>query len=141
MKKSSFVWFIAAFFSFASPAHADIEYWKVVEVKGFAEVKAPSESGWKSISAPLYLKRGSLIRTGKDASVDLSLNRQWDSFLRLNENSELEFPESSPAEVRLKKGSLFALLEGEPASGSLGSFRRASRQVCRWAESRHPLRH
>jgi hypothetical protein len=93
-----------------------------VEVAGLAEMKAPAESEWKGLSAPFSLKRGSLVRTGKDASVDLCLNRQWDSFLRLNENSEMEFPGGNANGVRLRKGSLFTLLEGEFSVDSLSVF-------------------
>ncbi len=122
MKTPVFFGLMAIFFVLASTAKADIEYWKVVEVTGQAEMKPPTESAWKDLSAPLYIKSGSLVRTGKDGSVDFCLNRQWDSFLRLNENSEITFLQKSPKEIRLKNGSLFALLEGEPAVGSLGIF-------------------
>ncbi len=101
------------FFVSAPLAFADIEFWKVVEVTGPAEMKTSAESAWKNITAPFYLKRGSLVRTGKDASVDFCLSRQWDSFLRLNENSEMQIPAKSSSEARLQKGSLFALFERE----------------------------
>ena len=116
------MWFFAALFLLGDVARADIEYWKVVEVSGPVEMKSPLETEWKSFSAPFYLKKGSLLRTGKDAWVDLSLNRQWDSFLRLNGDSELEFPENPPNAVRLKKGSLFVLMEGESAADTLHIF-------------------
>jgi hypothetical protein len=114
-----FLGIVAGFFVFDSAAQADIEYWKVVEVTGAVEMKPSAISGWRKVSVPFYLKRGSLVRTGKKGSVDFCLNRQWDSFFRLNENSELRFSEKSPDEIQLKKGSLFALLEGEPVPGSL----------------------
>ena len=109
-------------FLWTVPARADIEYWKVVEVAGLVETRSPLEPGWKSLSAPFYMKKGSLLRTGKDAWVDLSLNRQWDGFLRLNADSELEFPENTPEAVRLRRGSLFALLEGEAEGDLLSVF-------------------
>ena len=116
MKRPLFFAAAAVLFIWSSFAHADIEYWKVVEVTGFAQMKSPVEPEWKALSAPSYLKRGSLVRTGKDGAVDFSLNRQWDSFLRLSADSEMQISEKSSEEVRLKKGSLFVLLEAEPVS-------------------------
>ena len=119
------VFFLAAALflpSLSATSYADIEYWKVVEVTGLAQIKSPAEAAWKDLAAPFYLKRGSVLRTGKDSSVDLCLNRQWDSFLRLNENSELEFPEKIENGIRLKSGSISALLEKESTDDSLRIF-------------------
>ncbi len=122
MKTLLLLGILGGFFILDSAAQADIEYWKVVQVTGVAQMKSPAQPDWKNLSAPFYLRKGSLVRTGKDAIVDFCLNRQWSNFLQLNENSELEFPKESPKEVRLKKGSLFALLEAESGSDSLHIF-------------------
>ena len=101
----------AAAFISCSPAWAGLEYWKVAEVSGLCEIAETPASGWHPAETPFFLKKGASIRTGNDASVEIMLNRSLESVLHLSGNTQVDFLERSPQTLRLKKGSLFVLME------------------------------
>ena len=95
------------------PLHADLEYWKVVEASGSCEVLEDAQSGWRPLASPSNIREGSQVRTGKDGTVDITLDRGWENAIRVNPSSVLVFFQSRPHRIRLISGSLFALREGE----------------------------
>lgn len=107
----SLLLFVGAGMFLPSEAYSEIESWKVVDVGGASDVLAPSEKDWKPLAIHRLIQDGSQVRTGKKGSVDLVLNRGWESVIRLNPGSQVTFVSLSPHRLRLEKGSLYALLE------------------------------
>ena len=95
------------------PAWANLDYWKVVEVSGVCEIADTPTSGWRPAASPLFLKKGSSIRTDKKGSADIVLNHSRESVLHIGENTRLDFLERTPHKLRLEGGSLFALMEAQ----------------------------
>ena len=95
------------------PLHADIEYWRVVDVSGSCEVLEAAQSDWRPLASPSNIREGSQIRTGKAGTVDIALDRGGENAIRVNSNSALVFLQSRPRRIRLISGSLFALQERE----------------------------
>ena len=76
---------------------------------------AYADAGYREIidSAGPHEENGSVIRTGKDGTVDIALDRSWENMIHLCENSQLDLLGYPARQVELQNGRLFALFEKE----------------------------
>ena len=115
MSRPLFGAILAAFWMLTgvSPVSAEIDFWKAVDVSGKSDMSDTVRPRWRPLAEAVFLKTGQSIRTGKNGTVDIVLNRSRESVVRLNENSRLDIVEGSPWHLRLSHGSLCVLLEAE----------------------------
>ena len=88
----------------------------VMEVSGGAEVLRPSSLRWIPLEKMTSIQSGSKIRTDDKGSTQLFFEKDLETAVKLDKNSELSFPAGKPLTVFLEKGRLFVLRE-EAATG------------------------
>lgn len=102
---------------FTADAFAEIEFIKVVEIKGRADVFDPVSSSWSHQSTtPIELKAGYRLRTYEDSTAEIVMDRKWDRLIRLSENSRLSVLGSSLGRLALDEGHLYIVCEQDLTS-------------------------
>ncbi len=91
----------------------EIRYAKVLEVEGRADFFNPLTRGWVPLSEKVFLRKGSLVRTYPQSSVEIALDWPLENMLKLGENSELRISDEPPYSVFLRRGGLFVFREWE----------------------------
>lgn len=98
--------------TFAAEASAEIEFIKVVEIKGRADVFDPASSSWSPQTVtPVELKAGSRLRTYADSTAEIVMDRKWERFIRLSERSRLSVLGADLGRLALDEGHLYILCE------------------------------
>lgn len=102
---------------FASSASAEIDFIKVVEIQGRADVYDPSSSQWiLQTSTPVRLKEGSRLRTYPDSSAQIIMSNLWDTLIYVAENSRISVLDSSLSRISLDEGHVYVLCEDDSRS-------------------------
>ncbi len=97
---------------FAVEARAEIDFIKVVEIKGRADVFDPVSSSWSPQTAtPIELKAGSRLRTYADSTAEIVMDRKWERFIRVSESSRLSVLGADLGRLALDEGHLYILCE------------------------------
>lgn len=108
----------AAFFLSAESGATQIQYAKVIEVIGKAEVRAPHTVTWKPLMGETDLKTGTKIRTLEKSLVRMKLDWKMEGILELAENSVLTVWGHPPSQLMLEQGKLFIMREMDVNIGS-----------------------
>lgn len=98
-----------------------IQYAKVIEVIGKAEVRAPHTVTWKPLSSETYLKTGTKIRTLEKSLIRMKLDWKMEGILELAENSVLTVWGHPPSQLVLEQGKLFMMREMDVNIGSFAT--------------------
>ncbi len=96
-----------------SVSAGEIEFAKVVDISGHAEVLGPFENKWKPAAAHMLLEKGSKVRTLSESSVQILFDRNLGSIAKLAEKSRLDVLGRSSDTFFLERGGLFLYREGE----------------------------
>ncbi len=106
---------ITSFFVLFSPrpcaASHEIPVATALDVSGVAEVLQPSVSGWMPLKKMTPIQSGSKVRTGDKGSTHIIFEKDLETAVKLDKNSELNFLTDRPLTVFLEKGRLFVLRE------------------------------
>jgi hypothetical protein len=98
--------------TFAAEASAEIEFIKVVEIKGRADVFDPVSSSWSAQTVtPIELKAGARLRTYADSTAEIVMDRKWERFIRLSEKSRISVLGADLGRLALDEGHLYILCE------------------------------
>ncbi len=98
--------------TFAADASAEIEFIKVVEIKGRADVFDPVSSRWSAQTVtPVELKAGSRLRTYAGSTAEIVMDRKWERFIRLSEMSRISVLGADLGRLALDEGHLYILCE------------------------------
>lgn len=91
---------------------------KVFMVRGDVKIRrAEDPSSLQDMEVSAILKKGDILETSKDSSVDIVIGENVDKAVRLGENSRLELQEINPARLNLSKGKVSVTLKKlEPKS-------------------------
>lgn len=96
----------------AVDACADIEFIKVIEIKGRADVFDPVSSSWSAQTVtPVELKTGSRLRTYPDSTAEIVMDRKWERLMRLSERSRISVLDADSGRIALDEGHLYILCE------------------------------
>lgn len=87
----------------------------VLEVSGGTEVLRPSALHWIPLEKKSSLPGGSKVRTGDKGSTHLLFEKDLETAVKLDNNSQLSLPRGRALTVFLEKGRLFIVREGEVA--------------------------
>ena len=109
MKRTSLV-LVLVLFSAAQASALDAGY-RLVDFSGEVEVCAPFSGACGPLKAGFRPESGSKLRTGAEASADLSTDERLDNVLRVGADTRITFLETVPLRVALDEGSLFILKE------------------------------
>lgn len=120
---------IAAFCILFSPrlcaASQEIPVATVFEVSEGAEVLRPSMRSWIPLEKMTLLPIGSKVRTGGKGSTHIIFEKDLETTVRLDKNSELSLPLDRSLTLFLEKGRLFVLRE----EGAAGRFEIRARHL------------
>ncbi len=98
--------------TFAADAFAEIEFIKVVEIKGRADVFDPVSSSWTPQTAtPVELRAGYRLRTYANSTAEIVMDRKWERFIRLGEKSRISILGDNLGRISLDEGHLYILCE------------------------------
>ncbi len=115
MRTRSF--FILALFPllfYSSSASAEIDFIKVVEIQGRADVYDPKSSQWiLQTATPVRLKAGSRLRTYPDSSAEIVMSNHWDRLVYLAENSRISVLDDGLSRFALDEGHVYVLCEDD----------------------------
>ncbi len=101
----------------AADAFAEIEFIKVVEIKGRADVFDPTSSSWSpQTKTPIELKAGYRLRTYADSAAEIIMDRKWDRLIRLSENSRISVLGTGLGRLALDEGHLYIVCEQDLTS-------------------------
>lgn len=91
---------------------------KTFVVKGDVKIKkAKDASTWQKMDTSTVLEKGDMVRTAKDASVDIIIGSNTDKSIRVEENSSVAFEGINPTGLYLPNGKVMvALKKLEPKS-------------------------
>ncbi len=108
------VFFAAGIILAPAAASASVEYCKVVEVFGRAEIQ---EAGgeWRPLAAARLLKGGDKLRTFEKSYADLAASSDLTGMMRLGPNANLEVMGDDLTRFFLRRGSFFVLREQDGA--------------------------
>lgn len=84
-----------------------IEYVKVLDVTGSAEVYSVSNPQWLPLRKETMLKEGSRVRTGTGGEVQIVLDPNFESIAKIGGNSRLRLLKDQPFEAVLEQGAFF----------------------------------
>lgn len=88
-----------------------------LHVEGNVSCRIAPTGEWKAASKGLRLSEGSEIQTGAESSCEVAFDPDVSNVLKVRSDSHAAIESLDPPSVRLRKGSLFALIEGlEPGS-------------------------
>ncbi|GEM_PF-1425645 len=97
----------------------------VLDVSGGAEVLHPSVRRWVRLEKMTPIPSGSKVRTGDKGSTQIIFEKNLETVVKLDKNSQLSFPTGRPQTVFLEKGRLFVLRE----EGAAGAFEIRTRHL------------
>ncbi len=93
-------------------ACAEIEFIKVVEIKGRADVFDPESSSWSPQTVtPIELKKGYRLRTYPDSTAEIVMDRKWERLIQLSERSRISVLGADSGRIALDEGHLYILCE------------------------------
>ena len=90
---------------------ASIEYCRVIDVSGKAEILESGGQRWVPLSVSKFLKGGDKIRTAEKSYAEISTSPDFSGLLKLGGDSELEIIGDDLARFFLRGGALFVLRE------------------------------
>ncbi len=100
--------FLTAANAFAGQRPAGgIEYAKVLDATGTAEIYPAPTSGWEPIRKDSFLKGGGRLRTGPGSQVQIILDSNFESVAKIGGNSRARFLTVQPFEIVLEQGTFF----------------------------------
>ncbi len=105
--------FYSLFFLLGLAFSSEIEFVRVLEVSGKAEVLRSSSGRWAPLSEGTLLQKGSKIRTKHKSTVQIAFDRDLVSVAKLEENSRLDILSSPSGGFSLERGQLFLFRENE----------------------------
>jgi len=109
MKRTLFL--AAAFLCVSRAAFASVDYCRVIDVSGKAEVLESGSARWLPLSAPKFLKGGDQIRTSGKSYAEISTSADFSGLLKLGADSRLEVLGEDLARFFLEEGVLMVLRE------------------------------
>ena len=95
------------FFTAANAFAAGIEYAKVLDATGTAEIYSAPAAGWEPIRKESFLKSGSRLRTGLGSQIQIMLDSNFGSVAKIGGNSGASFLTAQPFEIVLEQGTFF----------------------------------
>ncbi len=94
-------------------ADASIEYCKVIDISGNAEIQFSGSERWMPLSAQVLLKGGDKIRTPQRSYLELATSTDLSGLMLLSGNSVLEVMGDDLTRFFLRRGALSVLREGD----------------------------
>ncbi len=89
------------------PLAGGIEYAKVLDATGTAEIYSAPGSEWRPILKDSFLENGNVVRTGLGSEIHLVLDSNLGSAARIGGNSRARFLTVRPFEIVLEQGVFF----------------------------------
>ena len=90
---------------------ASVEYCKVIDVSGTAEILESGSALWRPLAVPKLLKAGDKVRALEKAYVEFSTGDDLSGLMKLGGNSEFEVMGEDLTRFFLRKGIFFILRE------------------------------
>ncbi|MFA4982332.1 MAG: FecR family protein [Candidatus Omnitrophota bacterium] len=91
---------------------------KTFVVKGDVKIKkAEQDTGWQEMNTSVILRKGDVIETGKDSSVDILMGENANKAIKIKEKSRIEFEGINPTSLNCSNGKVLVTLKKlEPRS-------------------------